>query len=133
MNFSDPIADLLTRIRNAQRSRQDIVSIPASKVKIAITHQLKQEGLIRAYKCIRDGKQGIIKVALKYRTDNGEPTIKFLQRVSKPSCRVYVGANEIPYIKNGYGVGILSTSQGVMTCREARKRNLGGEHICSVY
>ena len=134
MNVTDPIADLLTRIRNAQKAQKEVVSVPASKMKIAIVHLLKQEGLVRAYKCIRDDKQGIIKVALKYREeDNTKGVITDVMRVSTPGRRVYVEANKIPYVKNGYGVAILSTSRGVMTCREARQHHIGGEHICSVY
>jgi len=134
MNITDPIADLLTRIRNGQKAGFDVVTVPASKMKIAVTHLLKQEGFIRAYKCVRDNKQGIIKIALKYRegaTQRG--VIESLKRESKPGCRRYVTAQTVPYVKNGFGIGILSTSQGVMTCREARKRNIGGEYLCSVY
>jgi len=135
MNVTDPIADLLTRIRNAQKAGHEIISVPASKLKIAITHLLKQEGFIRAYKCIRDDKQGLIKIALKYRDEESMQTgvIQQLKRVSRPARRVYVTATNIPYVKNGFGIGILSTSQGVMTCREARKRNIGGEYLCSIY
>ncbi len=134
MNVTDPIADLLTRIRNAQQARKEVISVPASKVKIAITHLLKEEGFLRAYKCVRDGKQGIIKIGLKYRDERiEEGVIRFLDRKSKPGKRVYVKAERIPFIKNGFGIAILSTSEGVMTCREARKRRVGGEWLCSVY
>jgi small subunit ribosomal protein S8 len=133
VNVTDPISDLLTRIRNAQKAGHEVVEIPASKMKIAITHLLAQEGFIRAYKCIRDKKQGMIKVALKYREETQEPVICSLKRESIPSRRLYVGAGKIPYVKNGYGIGILSTSQGVMTCRDARKKNVGGEYLCSIY
>lgn len=134
MNVVDPIADLLTRIRNAQGARHEVVSIPASKMKIAIVHLLKEEGFVKAYKCIRDGRQGIIKVALKYREENFEHgTINELRRHSRPGRRLYVKANEIPYVRNGFGISILSTPGGVMTCREARKQNIGGEYLCSVY
>ena len=134
MNITDPIADLLTRIRNGQKAGFEVVSVPASKMKIAVTHLLKQEGFIRAYKCVRDDKQGLIKIALKYRSGAVQQgVIQSLKRESKPGCRRYVGAGTIPYVKNGFGVAILSTSQGVMTCREARKRNTGGEYLCSVY
>lgn len=133
MNVTDPISDLLTRIRNAQKAGHDVIAVPASKMKIALTHQLREEGFIRAYKCIRDDKQGILKIALKYREETSIPVIRSLKRHSRPSHRVYVRADKIPYVKNGYGVAILSTSQGVMTCREARKRNIGGEFLCSIY
>lgn len=134
MNVTDPIADLLTRIRNGQKAGHEVISVPASKIKIAMTHLLKTEGFVRAYKCIRDDKQGLIKIALKY-TDGSceEGVIKELKRVSRPGRRVYVSAGDIPYIKNGFGTGVISTSQGVMTCREARKRNVGGEYLCSIY
>jgi small subunit ribosomal protein S8 len=132
MNVTDPIADLLTRIRNGQSVRGDVISVPASKMKIAITHLLQQEGYIRAYKCIRDRKQGVIKIALQY-TEEGNGVIRNIQRESKGGRRQYVSSSAIPFVKNGFGIGILSTSQGVMTCREARKRKVGGEYLCSIY
>lgn len=132
MNVTDPIADLLTRIRNAQHAGMEVVSVPASKMKIGITHLLKEEGYIRAYKCIRDSKQGVLKIALKY-ADDGKGVIQGLDRQSKPSRRVYVQAEGIPYVKNGFGFAILSTSRGLMTDRQARKEHVGGELICSVY
>ena len=134
MNINDPIADLLIRVANAQRAGHSVVSVPASKIKIAITHILKQEGYIKAYKCVRDTKQGLIKIALKY-TDAAStvPVIEEITRHSRPSRRVYLRVDKIPYVKNGYGVGIMSTSKGIMTCREARKQKIGGEYICSVY
>ncbi|MEI6399633.1 MAG: 30S ribosomal protein S8 [Pseudomonadota bacterium] len=132
MRPNDPIADLLTRIRNAQKANHEVVSIPASMVKIAVTHILKDEGFIKNYKCIRDRKQGVIKIALKYAED-GKGAIRSISRVSTPSHRVYVGAEKIPYVKNGLGVAILSTPKGVMADREARQLNLGGELMCSVY
>lgn len=134
MNVIDPISDLLTRIRNGQKARKEVVSVPASKVKIAIVHLLKEEGFLRAYKCIRDNKQGVIKIALKYRDERiEEGIIREIERKSKPGRRLYVRADKIPFIKSGYGVAILSTSQGVMTCREARKKGIGGELLCSIY
>lgn len=132
MQNSDPIADLLTRIRNAQSAGHEVVSVPASKMKIGITHLLKEEGYIRAYKCVRDNRQGLIKIALKYGED-GKGAITVLDRMSTPSKRVYVTSETIPYIKNGFGFGVLSTSKGLMTDREARKNNVGGEYICRVY
>lgn len=134
MLVNDPIADLLTRIRNGQHAGHDVISVPASKMKIAIAHILKEEGFIRAYKCIRDSKQGILKIALKYHegTDN-KGVIQGIHRISKPSLRRYVQAGSIPYVRSGYGMAILSTSQGVMACREARKRGVGGEYLCAVY
>lgn len=134
MNIVDPIADLLTRIRNGQSSQKEVVSVPASKLKISIVHLLKQEGYIRAYKCVRDDKQGLIKIALKY-VDNHNATgaITEVRRVSRPGRRYYVNADHIPFVKNGYGVAVVSTSKGVMTCRDARKHRLGGEVLCAVY
>ena len=132
MNITDPIADLLTRIRNAQQAGKDVVSIPASKMKIGVAHLLKQEGYIKAYKCIRDGKQGVLKVALKY-NDHGEGVIRSMERKSTPGRRWYLRSQEIPYIKNGFGIAILSTSKGLMTDRQARENKTGGEYLCSVY
>ena len=132
MAVSDPIADLLTRIRNAQKARHEVVVVPASKVKIALVDILKNEGYVRAYKCIRDGKQGLIKVALKY-SEDFTPVINELKRVSKPGRRVYMRFDSLPYVKNGFGVGIFSTSKGIMTSKEARDKKIGGEYICSVY
>ena len=132
MQITDPIADLLTRIRNAQRAGQEVVSVPASKMKIGITHLLKEEGYIRAYKCVRDNRHGLIKIALKY-GDDGKGAITSLDRISTPSKRFYVDSEKIPYFKNGFGFGILSTSKGLMTDREARKQHVGGEYVCRVY
>lgn len=133
MNITDPIADLLTRIRNAQKAGQDVVSIPASRTKIAIAHILREEGLIRNYKCIRDNKQGLLKVALKYEEETGAGAISELKRISTPSRRVYLSYKKLPYVRSGFGVGILSTSQGLMTDREARRLKIGGEYVCTAY
>ena len=132
MAVTDPIADLLTRVRNAYKARHDVVVIPASKVKIAIVEILMNEGYIKAYKCVRDGKQGLIKVALKY-TDAKDPLITEVVRVSKPGRRVYFGVDKLPFVKNGFGVGIFSTSKGIMTTKQARELQVGGEYLCSVY
>ena len=134
MNISDPIADLLTRIRNAQKAKAAVVSIPASKVKIAITHLLKGEGYLKAYKCVRDGKQGLIKIALKY-DDSAKKigSIESLKRVSRPARRVYVRADNLPVVRRGAGVAIISTSQGLMTATSAKEKKIGGEYICAVY
>lgn len=132
MNITDPIADFLTRIRNAQAAGMDIVSVPASKIKIGLAHLLKEEGFIKDFRCIRDRKQGYLKMALKY-DEAGKGVIRDLQRVSKPSRRVYVAAKNMPYVKNGFGVSFISTSYGLMTDREAKARNIGGEYICWVY
>jgi len=132
MNVTDPIADLLTRIRNAQHAGLEVVNVPASKMKIGVTHLLKEEGFLRAYKCVRDDKQGILKIALKY-NEEGEGAIKGIVRESKPSLRRYVTSEKIPYVRNGFGMAILSTSKGLMTDRQARKDRVGGELICTVY
>ena len=130
--ITDPIADLLTQIRNAQTAGREVVSIPASKMKIAITHVLKEEGFVRAFKCIKDQRQGILKIALKY-DETGGPVIHEIKRQSTPSRRVYLHADKVPYVKNGFGVAILSTSKGIMTDREDRKMQVGGEYVCSVF
>ena len=132
MNVTDSIADLLTRIRNAQRAGHAVVSVPASKMKIAIAHVLREEGFVKNYKAIRDTKQGILKIALAY-TPEGDGVINKIERVSRPSHRRFVNASSIPYVKNGFGTAILSTSKGIMTDREARKNHVGGEYICSVF
>lgn len=133
MKVTDPISDLLTRIRNGQMARKEVISVPASKMKIGITHILKEEGFVRNYKCIRDDKQGILKIALKYDEQSGKGVINEIKRASKSSRRVYVGASDIPFIKNGFGICLLSTSSGLMTDREARERKIGGEFVCSVF
>ena len=132
MNITDPIADLLTRVRNAQKAGHEVVSVPASKIKIAITHVLRDEGFVKNYKCIRDDKQGILKIALAY-DKSGKGVIRDLKRVSRPARRLFVGAGKLPFVKNGFGTAILSTSKGIMTDREARKNHVGGEYICSVF
>lgn len=131
MNITDPIADYLTRLRNAQTAKHPTVSIPASRLKISLSFILKKEGFIEDFRCFRDNKQGIIKISLKYH--NGKGVFQELIRQSKPGRKVYVSVKDIPYIKNGFGIAILSTSSGVMTCRDARKRGVGGEYLCSIF
>ena len=131
MNITDPIADYLTRIRNAQKAEHKFVMIPASRMKIALSFILKKEGFIENFRCFRDNKQGIIKIALKYK--DGRGMFRELIRQSKPGRRVYVSVDDVPYVKNGFGIAILSTSSGVMTCKEARKRGVGGEYLCSIF
>ena len=126
MSMSDPIADLLTRIRNASRAEHEKVDIPSSKLKVRITEILKEEGFIKNFRLIEDKKQGMLRVYLKYGPGN-EKIISGLVRVSKPGRRVYVAKDKIPSILGGMGVAILSTSQGVMTDRAVRKQQLGGE------
>ncbi len=132
MSMTDPIADMLTRIRNGQMARLERVDIPSSKVKVAIARILKDEGFIKNFKLIKDQKQGILRVFLKYTLGN-VPVMKGIKRVSKPGRRVYVQSSEIPPVLSGLGVGILSTSKGVMTDRDAKQQNVGGEMICAVW
>ena len=133
MAVTDPIADYLTSIRNAQQARHRIVEIPMSKMKKSITEILYDQGYILKYKFDETaGKQGIISIALKY-DDNNIPVIRKLQRASKPGLRKYVGTDDIPRVINGLGVAIVSTSRGLMTDKKARTENVGGEVICYVY
>jgi small subunit ribosomal protein S8 len=132
MTMTDPIADMLTRIRNGLRAAHDLVDIPSSKLKINLAKVLKSEGYIRNFKIISDGRQRLIRIFLKYDED-GVPVIGGLKRISKPSCRVYAGCDEIPKVLDGYGINIVSTSQGLMTDEQARKMSVGGEILCSVW
>lgn len=130
---TDPIADYLTRIRNAQQAKHRVVSIPASNMKKAITQILLDKGYILNYKVEEDSKQGVITIALKYNPNTKLPAIKKIERVSKPGLRKYASSTELPRVLNGLGIAILSTSQGVITDKEARVQNIGGEVICHVY
>ena len=130
--ITDPIADMLTRIRNALTARHDFTDMPASKMKVSLAEALKQEGFIRDYEMLEDGVKRTVRVHLAY-TDRREPTITGLQRVSKPGLRVYVEKREVPRVYGGLGVAIVSTSQGLLTGREARRRGLGGEVVCYVW
>ncbi len=130
---TDPIADYLTRIRNANRAQHRVVEIPASKVKKEITKILFDQGYILSYKFEDNSVQGTIKIALKYDKMTKEPVIKELQRISKPGLRKYAGSKDIPRILNGLGIAIVSTSHGVMTGKQARQENVGGEVLCYVY
>jgi small subunit ribosomal protein S8 len=132
MSFTDPIGDMLTRIRNASRARHEKVLIPASRLKMRIAEVLKDEGFIKDYVLHEDGTQGAITVLLKYTSDR-EPAISDIKRVSKPGRRRYVPTESIPRVLNGMGIAILSTSKGVMVDREARKQKVGGELICTVW
>ena len=132
MTMTDPIADMLTRIRNGLRAAHDLVDIPSSGLKINIAKVLKTEGYIRNFKIISDGRQRLIRIFLRY-DDGGVPIISGLKRVSKPSCRIYAGCDDIPKVLDGYGINIMSTSQGLMTDGQARKVNVGGEVLCSVW
>ena len=132
MVMTDPIADMLTRIRNAIMASYDTVDIPVSKLRISIGKVLKSEGFIRNYKIMSNRKRGTIRIFLKY-DENGEPIINGLKRVSRPGRRVYAKRDRIPRVLNGYGINILSTSKGIMTDKQARKLGVGGEVLCSVW
>ena len=132
MVMSDPIADMLTRIRNANIVRHETVEIPASKVKREIAEILKKEGFIRDAEYVQDSKQGIIRLFLKYGSNN-ERVISGLKRISKPGLRVYTKSQEIPRVLGGLGIAIISTSKGVMTDKDARQSKAGGEVICYVW
>ena len=132
MNLTDPIADMLTRIRNAVAVRHDTVSAPGSNPKLALARIMKSEGFIDDFEILRSGAQRTLRIRLKYR-DKKESAISGLKRVSKPGLRRYVGSKEIPHIYGGMGVAIISTSQGVMTGSEARRRGIGGEFICYLW
>lgn len=131
--MTDPIADFLTRIRNAVSAGHRIVEAPASNVKKEIARILKDSGYILNYKVEEEGVQGTIKIALKYHPETKTPAIKGIDRVSSPGLRRYAGADNLPRVLNGLGIAILSTSQGLMTDKEAKVRNIGGEVICYVY
>lgn len=132
MTMTDPIADMLTRIRNANVARHEVVEVPSSRIKKAIAEILKAEGFIRDYEYVDDKKQGILKIYLKY-GPNKERVITDLKRISKPGLRVYVGRNEIPKVLRGLGIAILSTPRGVMSDKQARREGVGGEVLCYVW
>ena len=131
MQITDPIADMLTRIRNASSAKHTTVDIPASNMKKSIAEILLQEGYIKNFQLVNDGIQGVIKVTLKY--NGSEKAITGLRRVSKPGLRVYAGADELPYVLRGLGIAIISTSRGVMTDKKAREANVGGEVLAFVW
>lgn len=132
MTMTDPIADMLTRIRNANVVKHETVDVPASNMKKELARILLEEGFVRGYDVIEDEKQGIIRIQLKY-GQTGERVISGLKRISKPGMRVYSSKDEIPKVLNGLGVAIMSTSKGILTDKEARKENVGGEVICYVW
>ena len=132
MNITDPIADMLTRIRNAAVARHDYALIPASQVKIAIARILKEEGFIRDYDILKDTPQRTIRVWLSY-TGKRQPVVTALKRISKPGLRVYVKAREMPRVRGGLGTAIVSTPRGIMTAQQARRLNVGGEVLCYVW
>jgi small subunit ribosomal protein S8 len=132
MTMTDPIADMLTRIRNAARASHDSADIPGSRVKINIAKVLKAEGYIKNFRIVSDGRHRMVRVFLNY-DEHGQPVIGGLKRVSKPSCRVYCRHDEIPSVLGGFGISIVSTSKGLVTDRQARELGLGGEVVCSAW
>jgi len=132
MGMTDPISDMLTRMRNALIASYSTVDIPSSRQKIDIAKVLKSEGFIKNYKIMTDKRQGIMRIFFKY-DEKGESVIVGLKRISKPGCRIYRKVDKIPKVLNGYGISILSTSKGVMTDSQARKIGIGGEIICSIW
>ena len=130
--MTDPVADMLTRIRNAMRARHAKVDIPSSKLKIELARILQEEGYVQNYKRIADDKQGVLCVFLR-RTNDGTEAILGISRVSRPGCRVYVAKDEIPKVQGGLGINIISTSRGLMTGRQAVREGVGGEILCNVW
>ena len=133
MMTSDPIADMLTRIRNANTSKHDTVDVPASKMKVSIADILFKEGYIQKYELVDDGSFKTIRITLKYGKDKNEKIITGLKRISKPGLRVYAGKDELPRVLGGLGIAIISTNQGVVTDKEARKLNVGGEVLAYIW
>lgn len=132
MQITDPIADMLTRIRNANTAKHETVDVPASNMKKAIAEILNEEGYIKGYQLIDDGKQGVIRITLKY-GQNKEKVISGLKRVSKPGLRIYAGVDELPRVLKGLGIAIVSTSKGIMTDKKARAEHIGGEVLAFVW
>jgi small subunit ribosomal protein S8 len=132
MTPSDPIADMLTRVRNALRARHQKVDVPASKLKMELARILKEEGFILNYKMADEAAGKTIRLYLKYTTAN-QPAISKIERISRPGCRVYVGSEKIPRVLGGLGINILTTPRGLMTGRDARKENVGGELLCQIW
>ena len=133
MAMSDPIADMLTRIRNANTAKHDTVDIPSSKMKLAIAEILFNEGYIKKYEVIEDGIKSTLRISLKYGADKNEKVITGLKRISKPGLRVFAGKDELPKVLGGLGIAIISTSHGLMTDKEARKAGVGGEVVAFVW
>ena len=132
MTMTDPIADMLTRVRNANTVKHETVDVPASNIKKEIARILLEEGFVRGYDVIEDGKQGIIRIQLKYGQE-GERVISGLKRISKPGMRIYANSEELPKVLNGLGIAVISTSHGILTDKQARQKNVGGEVICYVW
>jgi len=132
VNITDPIADMLTRIRNATTARHDFTVMPASKLKVAIAKVIKEEGYIKDFEILRDGPRRNLRVWLKY-ADQKQPVLTGLQRISKPGRRVYAKSAEMPRVLGGLGVAVVSTPEGIMTAQQARKRKVGGEVLCFIW
>lgn len=132
MSMTDPLADMLTRMRNAGKAGFDKVDIPASRMKIALARIFKEEGFIKNYKVIKDNRQGLLRVYLRY-DEHNQPLIQGIERVSKPGRRVYVGHEDLPRVQGGLGVAVISTPKGVVTDKQARKLKVGGEVLCQVW
>lgn len=130
--LTDPISDMLTRMRNAILIKSEKVDIPASKMKVEIAKILKEEGFIKSYKIIKDKKQGILRVTLKY-TSESEPVVSGLKRISKPGRRVYVGKDDVPRVMGGVGIAIITTPKGILSDRECRNEGVGGEVLCYIW
>ena len=132
MTMTDPLADMLSRVRNAHRAGHDKVEVPSSRLKMGVAKVLKKEGFIKNYKLIQDNKQGILRIYLKY-TDEDEPVIVGLKKVSRPGRRVYAGYEDIPPVRGGFGVTVLSTSKGIVSDKDAAVKKIGGEVLCQVW
>lgn len=132
MSMSDPIADMLTRVRNAHKAGHRETNMPFSRVKSDMARVLKDEGYIEGYRVLEEGVRRVIRITLRY-TEDGTPVVTGLQRASRPGCRQYTSADDIPRVLDGLGISVLSTSQGVMSDREARRRHVGGEVLCNVW
>ena len=132
MTMTDPIADLLTRIRNGLKSKHEKIVVPSSKMKIEVARILKEEGYIDDFRVAEDNKQGSVEIVLRYGQD-GKPAIAGIERISRPGRRMYCGKDEIPSVLGGYGITIVSTPQGLMTGRQSRSKGLGGEIICNIW
>jgi small subunit ribosomal protein S8 len=130
--MTDPIADMLTRIRNSVLSKAEKVDIPASRLKVEIAKIMKEEGFIKSYKIIKDKKQGILRVTLKYTQDN-RPIVEGLKRISKPGRRVYVGKDEVPSVVGGMGIAVMTTPKGILTDKVCRREGVGGEVLCYIW
>jgi small subunit ribosomal protein S8 len=133
MGMTDPMADMLSRLRNANKAKHEKVDIPASNLKVHLARILKEEGYIKNYKLVKDSRQGVLRIYLKYEGETKKQVIKGIKAISRPGLRKYVPSGEIPYVLRGLGISILSTSRGVVTDREARKLKVGGEVLCSVW